>query len=290
MPMRTALLILLAVMPLAAQELEADSWVYWLQDININKLASCPAELAVIDYSNDGTDRTAFTADEIASVANSGTLPLAYFSIGEAEDYRFYWQSSWDDNPPAFIDDENPGWPGNYKVKYWKKGWWKQALEPYLDRILAAGFKGVYLDIVDAYYYWAEEGMNERKTARRMVKLVKQIADYCRAEAGNEFLIVPQNGMSIIDDSPRRMKKIYLNTISAVGLEDLFFNIWSEDDQQYRLMLLEEFNNAGCKAFLVEYIRPRKRSELEELIRNSGLEIIGYAAHPDRDLDEIICR
>jgi len=83
-------------------------------------------------------------------------LVLAYMSIGEAEDYRYYWQSSWNKRKtkPNWLYKENSRWAGNYKVFYWIADW--QAIiygnqEAYLDKILAAGFDGVYLDIVDAF-------------------------------------------------------------------------------------------------------------------------------------------
>ena len=41
---------------------------------------------------------------------------FAYLSLGEAEDYRFYWQPSWNSRKPAWLHGENPGWRGNYLV------------------------------------------------------------------------------------------------------------------------------------------------------------------------------
>ncbi|MBN2050145.1 MAG: endo alpha-1,4 polygalactosaminidase [Spirochaetales bacterium] len=86
-------------------------------------------------------------------------LLICYMSIGEAEDYRYYWQDSWNRDQPEWIAAENPAWKGNYKVEYWNTDW--QAIiygstAAYLDRIIAAGFDGVYLDIIDAYEFFEE--------------------------------------------------------------------------------------------------------------------------------------
>ncbi len=89
----------------------------------------------------------------------SRRLVIAYMSIGEAEDYRYYWKSEWYDNPPEWLEEENPDWAGNYKVRYWYKEWQDIIFgndNAYLDRILNAGFDGVYLDIIDAYEYFEE--------------------------------------------------------------------------------------------------------------------------------------
>ena len=103
-------------------------------------------------------EEEALAPTEIASLktkANGGTrLMIAYLSIGEAEEYRYYWQPEWKDHPPAWLLEENPDWPGNYKVRYWDPEW--QAIiygncGSYLAKILAAGFDGVYLDLIDAF-------------------------------------------------------------------------------------------------------------------------------------------
>jgi cysteinyl-tRNA synthetase len=105
------------------------------------------------------------TSGDIAALkikpAGGNRLVIAYLSIGEAEDYRFYWQQSWDSDPPSWLSSENPAWPGNYKVRYWDPGW--QAIiyggqDSYLDKILDAGFDGAYLDIIEAFEYFENEG------------------------------------------------------------------------------------------------------------------------------------
>ena len=102
-----------------------------------------------------------FTAEEIAQLrhkANGGTrMVICYMSIGESENYRYYWKNSWNSDKPDWIAAENPDWPGNYKVKYWNEDWqgiiYKNT-DSYLDKITTAGFDGVYLDIIDAFEYF----------------------------------------------------------------------------------------------------------------------------------------
>lgn len=93
-------------------------------------------------------------------------LVIAYLSIGEAETYRYYWNKTWKKNPPGFIEKENPEWQENFKVKYWMQDWKKiicgakdgSGFETsYLKKILDAGFDGVYLDIVDAAFYFEKK-------------------------------------------------------------------------------------------------------------------------------------
>ena len=265
------------------------SWGYWLQDINIQEIIDSPYDIIVMDYALDGTDDTAFTSGQIQQIKDSGKRVLAYFSIGEAEDYRFYWKDNYEEGSPGFIGPENPNFLGNYKVRYWKKSWWKKALKPYLKRILAAGFDGVYLDIIDGYYFWGEvQGKGIKKSSRRMIKLVRKIAKFSRKRNGNDFIICPQNGVSILDDAKEKFKTRYLDIIDCIGVEDLFYNFGTVEDMQFRLSLFSEMDQAGKKIFSVEYIKPSLYSEYFTLIDNQQINFIGYAADPDRELNELI--
>jgi cysteinyl-tRNA synthetase len=140
------------------------SWAYRLQPSDgqsradyVAEQGSEPFDILVTDYAYDGTGGTALTESEVDSIrSRTGGFVLAYLSIGEAESYRYYWQG-WGPGNPDFVGPENPDWPGNYKVRYWDPDWQQTIFGSsgaYLDRILDAGFDGVYLDIIDAYECW----------------------------------------------------------------------------------------------------------------------------------------
>ncbi len=106
-------------------------------------------------------DNTVFSADEIEQLRNkrngSKRLVICYISIGEAENYRYYWQTGWKPGNPSWLDVENPDWAGNYKVKYWEKEWRDIIFgndSSYLKKIINSEFDGVYLDIIDAFEYY----------------------------------------------------------------------------------------------------------------------------------------
>jgi cysteinyl-tRNA synthetase len=109
----------------------------------------------IMDFFFDGQTYTAAQIAQLRRKANGGSrLLICYMSIGEAENYRYYWKPDWKPGNPAFIYKENPDWPGNYTVRYWDKEWQKIIFgndDSYLKKILDAGFDGVYLDIIDAY-------------------------------------------------------------------------------------------------------------------------------------------
>ena len=119
-------------------------------------------DLLVIDLFTGNWAATADDLKQLKVKVNGGRrLVLCYVSIGEAEDYRFYWQKGWKPGNPAFIGPENPQWKRNFAAKYWEPAW--QAVfvggkESYLSKVQAAGFDGIYLDKVDEYEWFEEKG------------------------------------------------------------------------------------------------------------------------------------
>ncbi len=118
-------------------------------------------DLLIMDlFFNDGTQFTSSEITLLKNKANGGKrLIISYMSIGEAENYRYYWQPSWNTNKPSWLDAENPNWEGNYKVKYWNTDWQNIIYgndNSYLKKIVDANFDGVYLDIIDAFEYYEQ--------------------------------------------------------------------------------------------------------------------------------------
>lgn len=108
-------------------------------------------DLVLIDLYFNEEELTAADVEALKTKANGGSrLVICYMSIGEAEDYRYYW-SDLDKN---LVCRENPDWKGNFAVKYWEADW-KSVIygneQSYLKKIVDAGFNGVYLDIIEAY-------------------------------------------------------------------------------------------------------------------------------------------
>lgn len=200
-----------------------NSWVYQLQDISPDQIARSLSDLAVIDYSSDGSESGAFAPQILTDMRSkpdgSRRILLGYMSIGEAESYRFYWHPEWlKTNRPDWLGSENPDWRGNYFVQYWELDWQNLIYgtpESYLDKIISAGFDGVYLDRVDAFQSWKKDYPNASKD---MVEFVEHISTYAKLRNPN-FIIVVQNGEELLEFTQ------YRQAIDVIAKEDLFFGI-----------------------------------------------------------------
>ncbi len=171
---------------------------------------------------------------------------------------------------PPWLGLENPHWSSNYLVRYWDPAWQDiifGSREAELDRIVAAGFDGAYLDRVDAYL-----AATKRAGAREeMIRFILALSRHARTLRQN-FLIVPQNGEELLE-SPS-----YVAAIDGIAKEDLFYGQARTDEdpnteQQVRQALdyLDGVRRRGLPVLVVEYVRaPAKQAALRPRILDHG--------------------
>ena len=273
-----------ATAPSGQADLSAvDDFLFQLQDVDLPAIGATRYDLVVIDYSVDGTDPYRWSSRQVKTLKNSvgGKIVLAYLSIGEAEEYRFYWDFSWadelspDPDAPDWLGRVNQDWPGNFKVKYWKSGW-QDIVFSYLDRIIGQGFDGIYLDIVDAYWYWSNEAasigedetLSVKEAADRMVGFITSIAGYCRSRR-SAFIICPQNASGIIHDASPGKAAEFLNMIDAIGAESTFYYGNADEDNPYNpqvntIQNLDSFVGAGKRVLAIEYLTESNLADVDE--------------------------
>ncbi len=250
-----------ATVPEPAPLSAVDDFAYQLQNLALTAMGETAYDLVIMDYSAEGDDETAFTADQIADLQHSpggAKVVLAYMSIGEAEDYRFYWEDAWDADKdgqpdpeaPPWLDIENPDWEGNYKVRYWNADW-QSIVFSYTNRLLNAGFDGAYLDIIDAYQYYQDQGRTT--AASEMADFVAAIRAYAHAR-DPDFLVFAQNAPELGSLVPG-----YLDSVDGIGQEEIYYGYAADDvmtppDVTVELEgYLDVFKNAGKLVLTVDY-------------------------------------
>jgi len=159
----------------AVRELShAKNFLYFINPQNhatmdsfINTVASTWYDVIIVDAFFWGIPLTKDDVHRLQKKPNGARrLVIAYMSVGEAEDYRYYWKAGWEKLKPQFLEQENKLWKGNYKVRYWDTQWHEILYgngneelfgDSYLGRVIAAGFDGVYMDVLDAALYFQEK-------------------------------------------------------------------------------------------------------------------------------------
>ncbi|MBC7674668.1 MAG: endo alpha-1,4 polygalactosaminidase, partial [Rhodoferax sp.] len=251
------------------------SWLYHLGDVDTAeaaKIAISSAGLVVIDYANTNGDAPApYTPAQLSVMRGSNDkLIVSYLSIGEAEEYRDYWKAEWNSTPPSFLSASNPEWPDNFKVKYWEPAWQKIMFD-YVDKIIAGGFNGLYLDIVDGFQYWEEvapnTGINYRTEMAEFVAAIDEHATAKLAAMGDtrKFVILGQNGEELADNPT------YLAHIDGIAKEDLRFYYPNGSESSFKPVpdgwfsgskpYLEKAEAAGVEVFVVEYMTKTRQTQ-----------------------------
>ena len=242
-------------------------WGYQLVDLTPPqqaRIAASPYDLVVIDREQSPQDadekkEIVLTRSEIEGMKRKPDggrrLIIAYLSIGEAEDYRYYWKPEWDKKKPSWAGKENKDWKGNFLVKYWEPEWQNIVFGnpgAMVDRMLEQGFDGFYLDRVDAYYYFGDT----KEMRDRMTAFVTKLTDYIRSKKPDAGILA-QNAEELLD------RPNYVAAIDGVAKESLLYGIKKEDipntkaDVDWSGNLLKGAQTAGKKIFVVEYLANR---------------------------------
>lgn len=271
------------------------TWAIQLRFLNQASVVNSPYDLIVMDYAPDANKdptrtHTRAEVEALKQKSDGGRrLVLAYLSIGEAERYRPYWRAAWDDalgQRPAWLLAENPAWPGNYRVRYANPEW--QALifgtpESYLDRILEAGFDGVYLDRVDAFQDEGQDNGPPAEAEDTMLRFVTRICDHAR-RIDPKFIVVMQNAEELLQHATLRQR------LDGIAKEDLAFGAdnstnanpadWVQDSLRY----LRRARKAGLTVLTIEYVKEAASVEaVKKLNAREGFRL--YLA--DRLLDSL---
>ncbi len=247
------------------------SWGYQLQNDDVETIANSPYDVIVMDYSRDTTTAGAFTAADLARMKKkpdgSRRIVLSYISIGEAENYRYYWaERGWDRsaNRANVVDEENPEWRGNYSVRYWQNEWQDVIVgdeDSYMARINKAGFDGVYLDKIDVCETYEGRTPSGTVASDLMIQFVRKISATMKTRNPN-FLIIAQNAEFLLPDED------YRAAIDGIGKEDILYrnekvagtNRYQDgkandaDTVKQTIELVNKLRDDGKTVMAVEYI------------------------------------
>ncbi len=256
--------------------LGAKTWYYNLSNVNVNMIADVDADVLVIDFGKQG-GKDPLTRDEVQRLKTGPNgkrrYVISYFSIGEAEEFRFYWQPEWKQTPPSWDAGENCAWPKAHKVRYWQDSWKDIIIRgpnAYLKQIAAAGFDGVYLDRVDVYEHHKDETIDLREEMKKLVSEIKQTG----MSLTPGFFVIAQNAEDLL------LERDYRASIDGLGKEDLLYGGKGTgvrnavDDIGWSLERLDALRFDYKPVFVVEYPLTK------DLVTNATAEIVRLGMVP----------
>jgi cysteinyl-tRNA synthetase len=215
---------------------DVSQWLYLidvdLEPETVDQIVASTYDMVVLDFISSEQNNEDFPMAELVELLHNAPHPklvMAYIDIGEAEDYRTYWQPGWEIGDPEWIVALDPdGWEGNYPVAYWSDEYQDIWLGPegYLQDIVDAGFDGVYLDWVEAY---SDENIIAAAEAdgvdpvQEMIWWVGDIAESCRLQRP-DCVVIAQNAaeLALYDN--------YVEVIDAIAQEQVWFDGGADND------------------------------------------------------------
>jgi len=226
--------------------IEISTWMYqiqWLDErATIDELDNTQYDMLVVEpgfnFIEDQFDVDYLVPSLKQKPNGDERILLAYIDIGQAEDYRTYWESTWvaptatEIGIPDFLITIDPdGWSGNYPVAYWDPAWQDIWLgtNGIIEQIANYGFDGIYLDWVEAYdddkvrEAAAADGVNPEN---EMILFIEKMRNLGKSIKSN-FLVVPQNAPYLLDANP----SFYTSIIDALATEDTWF--YGEGDVEW---------------------------------------------------------
>ena len=222
--------------------------MYVLQGVDPAVIAAAPFDVKVVEvYTDDGQ---MFTPAEVKQMGGGPgqALLLGYFSLGEAEAYRDYFASI----PSEALGPEDPNWAGDFEVAYWTPEW-KGVAEASIDRMVKAGYDGIYFDVVDAFQLpWSQAHAPGGDAAGAMRTLVQELSAYAKAQAPT-FKVWVNGAEELLTD------KAYVDSIDGLFKENLFYNDDGSAKQptaetQASLDQLKIAQDAGKDVVAIEYV------------------------------------
>ena len=248
-------------------------WGCQYQNVDLESIARSDLDLIVLDPSLDDDRGRFVTRAQCRSIQQrsdgSRRVVLGYLCVGEVGTNRWYWPTAWRKNVPDWVGAENPNWPGARSVQYWNAEW--QALvfadsDSMLDRIMDAGFDGVFLDRVDGYGDWG----SKPEALDAMAGLVVGIGEKARRR-DPAFILMAQNAEHILHHAN------LVEAIDAHSKESLLTGLSGPDtlnrqeDVDWSLGYLQPLQGLGIPTFATEYItNPGLRDEIGQRLIELG--------------------
>jgi uncharacterized protein (TIGR01370 family) len=271
--------------PVAAPRLaDVTHWLY-LIDVNleprgVGQIVASAYDMVVLDFIPSEEYNTDYPMAEVVAQLHTAPHPklvIAYVDVGEAEDYRSYWQPGWRVGSPEWIAGDDPdGWEGNYPVAYWYDEWREIWLGEggTLGQILDAGFDGVYLDWIEAYSdenviaIAEEDGVDPLE---EMIWWVQDIAGLVHDRCSN-CVVIAQNAAELAE------RDDYVEAIDAIAQEQIWFDGGADNDPPGDCPLPRTEAEVDSEAYRASLSPPCRRvyDDPDSTLHVSSAELLHY--------------
>lgn len=229
--------------------------IYVLSDVVPSAIAAAPVQYKVVEATSDGSGAF-WSSTDVTTMKSGGGKVFGYFDCGWCEDYRPYYATA----VAAGIlgTHPDPEWPAEFSVAFWTTDWHNIAFD-WCDSLMAAGFNGIYLDVVDAWGdAWAQAhvpGGGATNSANAMIALVAAIRAHAHA-TDPSFEVWVNGGEELFAYSAPS----WLDSLDGMYKEQVCYNETSaagptsSGDRSAEFTMLANCTGGGKPVVLIEYV------------------------------------
>ena len=236
-------------------------WGYflvWYDDVVFTWVAGTKAKILVVDPDN-GPLNQKWQMNDIFRLKENGMEVYAYLNVMFAEDWRNYFNKNWLIDPPDwFTNISNPGWPGEYYVKFWYSDWYSIMINE-TKRIMSLGFNGLLFDNLDAFYFW-EENMGIPNAMELEIEFVCNLTSFLRENYPYAKVIGNIGaGLELIENDT------FCESIDVVLREEVWYSLGEPvdpDETSYVLEYLRLAKSKGLEAAVLDYVIDYHQAEI----------------------------
>lgn len=198
----------------------------------------------------------------------AGRTCLAYISLGEAEEFRWYWNEV---KGAEWVLGKNPNWVGDRLVDPRSEEWRRLVVDRVARRLLLAGYDGFMLDTVDTIETLKQSDPEKfRGVDNGMAKLVADLrAEYPAA------VLLPNRGFSILERIGPHVNGILVEGVrSTYDFKAKRSRDLNADEIEWIEAQLDKARLLGLPVFALDYVDPPSPERAERAA--SELRRAGY--------------
>jgi len=250
----------------------AVSYQFFFVKFNPQDLRSVQKWFILLDYDqeNSSVDFNRIKEFEMAVLDPDQHLPLehfqkgafliAYLSLGEAEDYRFYWNNI---KKQSWVLNKNPNWEGNYYVDVRSQQWQELVMNHLIPKIIEKGFRGIMLDTVDTAAMLEQANPGKYLGMREaMVDLIKNIH-----EKYPQLLLLTNNGFELLSEvAPFLSGLVVEDVYQMIDFKAGGYTAVPESDREWKLGILRNIQRKfSLPVFCIDYADEDERESVSSL-------------------------
>lgn len=266
--------------------------IYVLDAVVPSAIAAAPVGVKVVEATSDGSGAF-WSSANVTAMKSGGGIVLGYLDCGFCESYRPYYSTAL--SAGIII---NPGTPvfgsgasAEYSVEFWTSTW-LTICENWISNLIAVGFDGVYLDVIDGWNYSdspsdpvviAAGGLTA--SANNMTTFIQNLRNFAHTTTPN-FKIWVNGGEELFAYSP----PAYVNSFDGMLKEQVCYadstHVNNTASRNAEHSLLVNATNAGKPVILIEYVTGS--TEVNDVKNQCATWGFGYyIANPNQNLSGV---